>query len=69
MNLFNKVYDLAEIYRQHTETNKQWSDKTTAAVLSWSWLLFSFAQHRALHSNLGSLLDNVTVAQKWTDAL
>lgn len=44
MNLFHKVYDLPETYRQHTETNKQWSDKTTAAVLSWSWPLFSIAQ-------------------------
>lgn len=47
MNLFHKVYDLAKTYRQRTETNTQWSDKTAAAALRWSWLLFSFVKHWA----------------------
>lgn len=56
VNLFHKVYGLAKTYRQHTQTNKQWSDKTRATVHSWSWLMFSFAQHWALRSHLGFLL-------------
>lgn len=32
VNLFNKVYGLAETQRQLTETNKQWSDKTSCSA-------------------------------------